>query len=127
VAVGGDTGDVLHLLVLGQLGGQVVFEVLDGLGDGLVDAALDGHRVGPAADAPEPLLVDGQGEHGGGCGAVVGRVGGLLGDRVDELGAHVLERVGQIDLLGDRQDRKSTRLNSSHRTISYAVFCLKKK
>src|SRR5207248_8307281 len=24
-------------------------------------------------------------------------------------------------------DRKSTRLNSSHRTISYAVFCLKKK
>src|SRR5207248_7517470 len=26
-----------------------------------------------------------------------------------------------------RKDRKSTRLNSSHRTISYAVFCLKKK
>src|SRR5207248_6077533 len=26
-----------------------------------------------------------------------------------------------------RTDRKSTRLNSSHRTISYAVFCLKKK
>src|SRR6266516_2739931 len=29
-----------------------------------------------------------------------------------------------LDTLGDR---KSTRLNSSHRTISYAVFCLKKK
>src|SRR5437879_7678700 len=28
---------------------------------------------------------------------------------------------------GIRQDRKSTRLNSSHRCISYAVFCLKKK
>src|SRR3712207_8698985 len=29
--------------------------------------------------------------------------------------------------LGDRvEDRKSTRLNSSHATISYAVFCLKK-
>src|SRR5438094_7287505 len=27
----------------------------------------------------------------------------------------------------DSTDRKSTRLNSSHRTISYAVFCLKKK
>src|SRR5690625_6451305 len=27
----------------------------------------------------------------------------------------------------DRQDRKSTRLNSSHVAISYAVFCLKKK
>src|SRR5207302_8308138 len=28
---------------------------------------------------------------------------------------------------GHRQDRKSTRLNSSHVKISYAVFCLKKK
>src|SRR3712207_7701785 len=28
---------------------------------------------------------------------------------------------------GDGQDRKSTRLNSSHANISYAVFCLKKK
>src|SRR5437762_9596140 len=27
----------------------------------------------------------------------------------------------------ERRDRKSTRLNSSHRCISYAVFCLKKK
>src|SRR5438552_9976953 len=27
----------------------------------------------------------------------------------------------------ERQDRKSTRLNSSHQIISYAVFCLKKK
>src|SRR5688572_32095272 len=29
--------------------------------------------------------------------------------------------------LGERVDRKSTRLNSSHSQISYAVFCLKKK
>src|SRR5690606_41001696 len=37
-----------------------------------------------------------------------------------------LQRV--IDLLVDHhQDRKSTRLNSSHVKISYAVFCLKKK
>src|SRR5256886_2337173 len=28
---------------------------------------------------------------------------------------------------GDSSDRKSTRLNSSHSQISYAVFCLKKK
>src|SRR2546427_7052891 len=28
---------------------------------------------------------------------------------------------------GEEQDRKSTRLNSSHSQISYAVFCLKKK
>src|SRR5207247_9626976 len=38
-------------------------------------------------------------------------------------------RVGYIDStgLGTIQDRKSTRLNSSHEWISYAVFCLKKK
>src|SRR5689334_23939676 len=38
---------------------------------------------------------------------------------------------GQEDLGGptteNRQDRKSTRLNSTHSSISYAVFCLKKK
>src|SRR3712207_7293851 len=34
--------------------------------------------------------------------------------------------VGPLEV-GDRQDRKSTRLNSSHANISYAVFCLKKK
>src|SRR2546430_6461722 len=34
----------------------------------------------------------------------------------------------ELDLLRqDRLDRKSTRLNSSHSQISYAVFCLKKK
>src|SRR5437667_3460341 len=37
--------------------------------------------------------------------------------------AHVLD---EVIVLGAR-DRKSTRLNSSHITISYAVFCLKKK
>src|SRR2546430_11503516 len=51
----------------------------------------------------------------------------------DELGRAVLGR--QRDLAGARRgrplrcipDRKSTRLNSSHSQISYAVFCLKKK
>src|SRR2546426_8089446 len=33
----------------------------------------------------------------------------------------------EMQLLGGEQDRKSTRLNSSHLVISYAVFCLKKK
>src|SRR5438132_10821909 len=33
----------------------------------------------------------------------------------------------RIDLPADPLDRKSTRLNSSHTVISYAVFCLKKK
>src|SRR3712207_8644937 len=35
--------------------------------------------------------------------------------------------VGGDDLLPPEADRKSTRLNSSHANISYAVFCLKKK
>src|SRR5438477_4021493 len=34
---------------------------------------------------------------------------------------------GQHDREGEERDRKSTRLNSSHMSISYAVFCLKKK
>src|SRR5204862_7412885 len=41
------------------------------------------------------------------------------------------QRLGRVDgnpgEAGPRQDRKSTRLNSSHVEISYAVFCLKKK
>src|SRR2546430_4485859 len=36
------------------------------------------------------------------------------------------DRADALDILGVR-DRKSTRLNSSHSQISYAVFCLKKK
>src|SRR5256886_11350894 len=46
-------------------------------------------------------------------------VGGVVARPHDELGAIVLR--------GGRVDRKSTRLNSSHSQISYAVFCLKKK
>src|SRR5439155_19017484 len=35
--------------------------------------------------------------------------------------------VGRVGRPHERLDRKSTRLNSSHVAISYAVFCLKKK
>src|SRR5437773_9769793 len=58
----------------------------------------------------------------------------------DEIGPHLLGPFEFGDVVqgqdGDRSleraavyagDRKSTRLNSSHITISYAVFCLKKK
>src|SRR5207248_10930313 len=40
-----------------------------------------------------------------------------------------IRRLQRMRLLrrAEARDRKSTRLNSSHRTISYAVFCLKKK
>src|SRR2546430_10683211 len=45
-------------------------------------------------------------------------------DRAPE---HAAEARNREDGLGDHGDRKSTRLNSSHSQISYAVFCLKKK
>src|SRR2546430_8737154 len=46
-------------------------------------------------------------------------------------GAGALSRRGLVGVFeavdGESADRKSTRLNSSHSQISYAVFCLKKK
>src|SRR3712207_7904714 len=67
----------------------------------------------PAAQDAEDLQQGdrddrGRGEREGGRG------GGALGERRQE------HAVGDLD-------RKSTRLNSSHANISYAVFCLKKK
>src|SRR5688500_19970264 len=49
---------------------------------------------------------------------------------VQQRGKRALLRLRQSlaqDIRIDLQDRKSTRLNSSHLVISYAVFCLKKK
>src|SRR3712207_8433486 len=44
---------------------------------------------------------------------------------------HIVDDLAEIDDIGTEHrrtgDRKSTRLNSSHANISYAVFCLKKK
>src|SRR5436189_3419113 len=55
---------------------------------------------------------------------------GLTGDFVLQVG-RVEKRKNQLATLAasnlEHEDRKSTRLNSSHRCISYAVFCLKKK
>src|SRR5256885_9932230 len=45
--------------------------------------------------------------------------------KVDLLGARIGDDFGARSF--DDGDRKSTRLNSSHLVISYAVFCLKKK
>src|SRR3712207_7692987 len=53
----------------------------------------------------------------------------LVGDLVERHG-HVdvlVNNAGIIDYAALHEDRKSTRLNSSHANISYAVFCLKKK
>src|SRR5262245_63471736 len=51
------------------------------------------------------------------------------GDRIPGIGdLEILARLAQIGVARRQlEDRKSTRLNSSHLGISYAVFCLKKK
>src|SRR3712207_6904600 len=77
-----------------------------------------------------------------GMGDVVERLLALFARRLDQqvtgaqepvderaVEAHVVEPLKRDLLapLGEDPDRKSTRLNSSHANISYAVFCLKKK
>src|SRR5699024_5245299 len=119
-------------------------------GDGTVggdDAAVGGDRVGAVGalvGEGDVLVLAGHGhaagvvvlDHGDGReGVVVGGAHGGVGVDVVVV-AHLLaaELLGAGEagggLVGDGQagpDRKSTRLNSSHVSISYAVFCLKKK
>src|SRR3712207_7401450 len=66
-----------------------------------------------------------------GCLRAVANVNGELGEALmgrsfreqEELDRAMIE----LDGTANKSDRKSTRLNSSHANISYAVFCLKKK
>src|SRR5256886_12465021 len=90
--------------------------------------ALSQLRKRPRDVHPRHLLSPGQIEVGV-VHRLRGAVRGVRGGRyalVRQIGSH--ERgAGLGDLLRPaRQDRKSTRLNSSHSQISYAVFCLKK-
>src|SRR3712207_7815074 len=73
-------------------------------------------------------------EIGGILPVMVGVVlGALVLDRADAWVPHVhvlitgRVRADEARDATDKGDRKSTRLNSSHANISYAVFCLKKK
>src|SRR3989442_7889186 len=56
--------------------------------------------------------------------AVMGKMGPAI---IREVSAQKNRRSVMTKLLITEIDRKSTRLNSSHVRISYAVFCLKKK
>src|SRR2546429_5935956 len=65
-------------------------------------------------------------------GARVGAMGAELVEQGDVCAGNmtdVRQQPGNDSIVGRRpgEDRKSTRLNSSHGYISYAVFCLKKK
>src|SRR3712207_7316203 len=59
------------------------------------------------------------------CEAHVDRAMPAEGAAWRRIGKHALADI--FDVLQIVEDRKSTRLNSSHANISYAVFCLKKK
>src|SRR3712207_7944321 len=71
------------------------------------------HRQVVVHRAARGAAVDGEGD----LADAPGQPGGLAVRQRRQ--GHLLDLVGQ--------DRKSTRLNSSHANISYAVFCLKKK
>src|SRR5690554_6381192 len=57
-------------------------------------------------------------------GAVISKIRIPSGE-IKYVKSNIFATIGMIS--NDTQDRKSTRLNSSHVRISYAVFCLKKK
>src|SRR2546426_4363719 len=82
-------------------------------------------RSGQGSDGSEPQLPARQGPG-------LGRLGGERFARQLAVADAVRDRLLRHRVHGDggeplRLDRKSTRLNSSHLVISYAVFCLKKK
>src|SRR3712207_7842271 len=64
---------------------------------------------------------------GGAAPAVRRGTGAGAGGHAVELVEEAVDRAAAARLVLEGLDRKSTRLNSSHANISYAVFCLKKK
>src|SRR5690606_22120431 len=101
VAVGADGGNLLVVVTALDLLG-LIGDRLGGDVGGLEDAALNRHRIGSAAgDILEPSNINRLGQDGRGGGAVAGDIAGLAGDGVHELGAHVFEGLGKLDLLGD--------------------------
>src|SRR3569832_34265 len=99
--VGGNGADLVDFL--GGLAGLGNLLQFSGDGDhGLVDAALQIHRVHAGGDELHAFVDDGLGQHGGGGGAVTRDIGGLGSHFLDHLRAHVLQLVLQLDFLGDR-------------------------
>ena len=99
-AVGGDRADLADLIRTGD-GARLRLDVFDDDGDGLLDAALEVHRVHAGCDRLHALADDRGGQNGRGGGAVAGLVIGAGRDFADHLRAHVLELVLELDLLGD--------------------------
>src|SRR3712207_8443186 len=76
---------------------------------------------------PYTTLFRSQGRDKGGQISVFGKGGKTRTVLMPESVWHALQALRKDAGDSDPVDRKSTRLNSSHANISYAVFCLKKK
>ncbi len=101
VRVGRDRADLRdRLVVLTRL--RQLLQLFDDSDGGLVDAALQIHRVEARGDRLQALAENRLGQHGGRRGAVAGGVGSLRSDLLHHLHAHVLEFVLELDLLRDR-------------------------
>ncbi len=98
---GGDRRDLRDLLALGDRDRLL----LDGLHDRLnaeLDALLELDRVGAGSHVLQAGCDQRLGENGGSGGPVTGDVVGLARHFLDQLGAHILEGLLELDLLGDR-------------------------
>ena len=100
VGVGGDGAYLGDGLGVGAGLGQL-FQLGDDGHGGLVDAALQVHRVHAGGNGLQAFVDDGLGQDGRGGGAVTGSIVGLGGNVFHQLRAHVLELVFQLDFLGD--------------------------
>src|SRR5690625_21286 len=98
----------LSTIVVGVMGGLGMFLLgMSLMTEGLKAMAGDAIRTSLRRVTRSPF-----------SGAVIGFVGTAV---LQSSSAAVIATIGFVG------DRKSTRLNSSHVAISYAVFCLKKK
>src|SRR6185312_8543305 len=122
VAVGRNGADRRDLLVRGDLLG-VLLEVRNDGFDREVDTALQVHRVHAGGNRLGAFTDDRSSEHGRGGGAVAGRVSGFGGDFAHHLGAHVLELVVELDLLGDG-DAVLGDAGSAERLVEHDVAAL---
>ena len=100
VIIGGDGADLGDLLlVLGRL--AHLLEFCHDHVNGLVDSALDVHRIAPGGHGLGAFAEDRLGQNGGGGGAVAGNIACLAGYFLHHLGAHIFELVFKFDLFGD--------------------------